>query len=274
VIIVTGTKRSGTSMWMQILRGAGIEIVGLAFPKDWGTVIRDANLEGFYESPLRAGINFQTNPHPLTGVYLAPEVCRHMAVKVFIPGVIRSDLAFIDKVVASIRDWREYHTSLERLYAMEQENRPSRPGAPDLETRYLTPTYEWWRENFGLLRDYITRRYPIHMVAYESVLKDPARIVGETLDWLGAGELEGALKAIRPDLKTQDSRHLGEVPGIPPDVSEVLDELYRRVRDRQAIDVPFIERLNGTDDLLRPKIREELRRLRAERPQAPPASDS
>ena len=56
MIIVTGTKRSGTSMWMQILVNGGFPYIGEAFPKDWGLVIKDANPEGFYESTLAGGI--------------------------------------------------------------------------------------------------------------------------------------------------------------------------------------------------------------------------
>ena len=35
MIIVTGTKRSGTSMWMQILAAAGLPVFGEAFPRSW-----------------------------------------------------------------------------------------------------------------------------------------------------------------------------------------------------------------------------------------------
>ena len=64
MLIVTGTKRSGTSMWMQIL---------IAAPANWGNTIRDANPSGFYESLLRQGIYWRTNPHPRTGAYFFPE---------------------------------------------------------------------------------------------------------------------------------------------------------------------------------------------------------
>ena len=58
MIIVTGTKRSGTSMWMQILKAAGFAIVGEACPRDWASTIREGNPLGFYESPLRRGAPF------------------------------------------------------------------------------------------------------------------------------------------------------------------------------------------------------------------------
>jgi hypothetical protein len=60
MVIVTGTKRSGTSLWMQILIAAGIPYFGEAFPRDWETTLKEANKEGFYESMLRAGIYYAT----------------------------------------------------------------------------------------------------------------------------------------------------------------------------------------------------------------------
>ncbi|MBK9648786.1 MAG: hypothetical protein IPO67_27155 [Deltaproteobacteria bacterium] len=72
MIIVTGTKRSGTSLWMQILQGAGFEVLGSKYPLGWETSIRDANPKGFYESILRRGVYYATNPHPKTGAYISP----------------------------------------------------------------------------------------------------------------------------------------------------------------------------------------------------------
>ena len=73
MIIVTGTKRSGTSMWMQLLTAAGFPPIGDAFPRNWETTLKDANPGGFWESELRRGIYYETNPDPKTGTYLFPE---------------------------------------------------------------------------------------------------------------------------------------------------------------------------------------------------------
>ncbi|MBA3545934.1 MAG: hypothetical protein H0T76_05600 [Nannocystis sp.] len=106
MIVVTGTKRSGTSMWMHVLVAAGIPYIGERFPAGWGELLRDANPDGFFESELMIGINYRTNPHPLTGAYLAPHQTRDHAVKIFIPGLIRSDVAFLDRCIATVRGWR------------------------------------------------------------------------------------------------------------------------------------------------------------------------
>lgn len=73
MIIVTGTKRSGTSLWMQLLMAAGFVPFGEAFPAQWSESIKDANPEGFFESSFRHGIYYATNPNPQTGVYVFPE---------------------------------------------------------------------------------------------------------------------------------------------------------------------------------------------------------
>ena len=88
MIVVSGTGRSGTSMWMNILKSAGVTVVGEEFPRDWADRISAANQEGFYESTLIMGINHTTNPDPTTGAHLTPEISRDMAVKVFIEGVL------------------------------------------------------------------------------------------------------------------------------------------------------------------------------------------
>ncbi|MFY0539002.1 hypothetical protein [Nannocystis pusilla] len=121
MLFVSGTKRSGTSMWMQVLRAAGFPVLGEAFPRGFTETLHQANPAGFYESILRHGIYFRTNPHPVTGEYFLPEHVEGYVVKVFVPGVIRSERAYITHLIANVREWREYEASILRLYALERE---------------------------------------------------------------------------------------------------------------------------------------------------------
>ncbi|MFW5877256.1 MAG: hypothetical protein ACOCXM_11010 [Myxococcota bacterium] len=265
MIIVTGTKRSGTSMWMRILNAAGFPIIGDAFPGTWGDTIRDANPGGFYESILRRGVYFATNPHPRTGAYLFPDQTRRHVVKVFIPGLIRSDRAFVDKVIATMRPWREYVTSLERLYTMEHEAREKKEGKTLPRPVRMPSALEWWSENFSLVSDVITRRYPIHMVAYESVLDDPAHIIPEAIEWLGEGDVDAAVAVADPGSRTQkapdDDR---SDAGIEPEIAAVFDAFYAHVRDRKPLTGEFIDQLNETNDKLTPRMVEALEQVRAD----------
>ncbi len=266
MIIVTGTKRSGTSMWMQLLNAAGFPPIGNAFPRNWEKTIKEANPGGFWESELRSGIYYRTNPDPKTGVYLFPENTRRHAVKVFIPGLIKTDRAFIDKVVATVRPWRQYVRSLSRLYAMEREaqSEARKKRESDLpDPVFMPPIIEWWVENFSLFSDIVTRRYPFYMIAYESVLEDPDKTVQDVFRWLGDGDVEAAIAQVQPALRTQkDASHdtaIDEESEIEPEVVEVFDALYDVVRNQTPLEQSFVDQLNEANQRLSKRIETAVR---------------
>ncbi len=252
MIIVTGTKRSGTSMWMQILIAAGYPPIGEAFPAKWRATIKDANPEGFYESSLRHGIYFATNPNPETGQYLFPEQVEHHVVKVFIPGLVRTDRSYIGRVIATMRDWREYEASIRRLDAIEEMQRPG--PAPER----IPPALEWWAENYALVRDISTRRYAVHVEAYDRLMRDPETVIAEAIRWLGRGDAKLACEKVKPE-----HRHFErpESMSVEPRIAEVFDELYSAVSARKVISKSLIEKLNETNRKLVPVVREYERRI-------------
>jgi hypothetical protein len=250
MIIVTGTKRSGTSMWMHALVAAGLPCIGDRFPAGWGELLRDANPDGFFESELLAGINYRTNPHPLTGAYLSPQQTRQHAVKVFIPGLVRTDVAFIDACVATVRPWRDYVVSTRRVRAMAGES----------EASLLPPALEWWCNNYALLRDLAIRGYRVHVVSYDGFLRDPARVAAEVLAWLGCGDADRAAAVVRPELRTATERAPSTDADLGGDILArhlaVFDELYEAIDGEQPLSSSFVDRLNRTDTELRPMVRE------------------
>lgn len=266
MIIVTGTKRSGTSMWMQLLNAAGFPPIGNAFPRNWEKTIKEANPGGFWESELRSGIYYRTNPDPKTGTYLFPEDTRRNAVKVFIPGLIKTDRAFIDRVIATVRPWRQYVRSISRLYAMEREaqSEARKKRESDLpDPVFMPPIIEWWVENFSLFSDIVTRRYPFYMIAYESVLEDPDKTVRDVFRWLGDGDVEAAIAQVQPALRTQkDASHdtaIDEEGEIEPEVVEVFDALYEVVRNQTPLEQSFVDRLNEANQRLSDRIETAVR---------------
>jgi len=256
MVIVTGTKRSGTSMWMQILEAAGLPKIGQAFPKKWKETIAEANPQGFFESPLRRGICYQTNPHPVNGSYLPAQATRQVAVKVFIPGLCRTDLAYIDRVVASVRHWREYAASIERLYRMEDEAADQRDDRERPPPR-LDPVLEWWLENYALIRNLVTRRYPAHLVTYDRVVDTPEETLPEILDWLGADDTQAAIEAVSPDSRTQRRERIDR--SHPH--QDTFDELYELVHDQGTLTQNFVEHLNETHQQLIPEIEKDRKRV-------------
>lgn len=238
MIVVSGSIRSGTSLWMQILHAAGLPVIGDAFPEAFDDALREANPRGFYESALVNGVYFATNPHPESGAFLHPQRTRRHAVKVFVPGLLRTDMAYLDRVIVTVRERRAYAASV---------------GAFPVETTrgvQLSPSLRWWSEVTGAIRNVQTRGYPAHVVAYETLLQEPQRVVSEVLDWIG-GELdrEAAIACVEPRL--QRSR-----AGVDDDVesadARVMDDVYRHIREEQAFDEQLVRAVDALDARLRP----------------------
>ncbi len=250
MIFVSGTKRSGTSMWMQVMQAAGLPILGQAFPRNWGnSALRGANPDGFYESLLRNGVYYRTNPHPQTGKYFLPEHVAGYAVKVFVPGVIRSERAYIEYVLANVREWREYEASINRLYAMEAENldKQRAKGVEVEEPFNFPPAYEWWMENFALVRDISLRRYPALLQTYDQVLEDPAGVIGRVLGKIGHGDVDAAVAAVKPDNRTQTRP---ESDAVEPKLARVFDDLYAAVAAGKGFGPALLRTLNDTNQAL------------------------
>ena len=251
MIIVTGTKRSGTSMWMQILVNGGFPYIGEAFPKDWGTIIKDANPEGFYESALAGGVWWRTNPSPRTGAWLHPKAVENYAVKVFIRGLARTDYAFITRVVATMREWRQYEASLRRLFSIQAKNRGKE--FEEKKVAPLPPGFDWWLENYELVRDIATRRYAVHVLSYGSLLENHEETISKVFDWIGSGDKKKAIEVIKPSLNTQRKK---EGAKFKSEFEEVFDELYHRVHTSQPLEQSFIDKMNETHNKIIATIQE------------------
>jgi hypothetical protein len=262
VLIVTGTKRSGTSLWMQILIAAGFPAFGEAFPGQWRETLGKANVDGFFESLLREGIYYETNPHPRTGDYFFPEQVEWHCVKVFIPGLVRSDRAYIGRVIATVREWREHEASLNRLRALESAQRAKERAEGDTRepAPRISPPLEWWSENFALIRDISIRRYPVHVQTYDGLLRDPERVITATLQWLGRGEVRPACEQVR-ESRRNFNRPSSETLEAP--VASVFDELYAALESGKSLSPSFLEKLNDTNDRLAPLFAEYRKRLEA-----------
>jgi len=237
MIVVTGTNRSGTSMWMQILKAAGLPIIGEEYPRKWDT-LREVNERGFWESNLRDGIYYRTNPNPQTRAYLSPEKTKRHAVKMFVPGLVRTDLAFMDHVIATMRPWREYVRSMNRLYTVQRN-----VVQPDKEPVFMPPVIEWWAENFSLLRDIVTRRYSCSLVAYDSVLGDTEETLRAVFRWLDGGDVDAAINAVDPILRVQSAIENDGSYGVDSETAGLFDEMYDIVLHGRPILGSFVNHL-------------------------------
>jgi hypothetical protein len=133
----------------------------------------------------------------------------------------------------------------------------------------MAPIVEWWVENFSLISDIVTRRYPFYMVAYDSVLDAPEETLRAVFRWLGEGDAEAAIQKVEPALRTQDrdSRNEAreEADSLEPEVVEVFDALYELVLKQAPLEQAFVDRLNQTNEALGPRIEEAVKAVEAAR---------
>lgn len=246
MILVTGTDHSGASLWMQILGAAGFPSLG----------------EGTAGALLRDGVYYATNPNPTTGEYLLPEQVEHHAVSVTVSGLVRTDRAYMGRVIASVRDHREYIALASQLHAIEDLGTP---GAP----RVRLPSWlTWWAENYAIVRDVAMRRYPAHVESHARLVRDSEQVIRDVLGWMGRGDAEAAVSRVKPE--NRETSHVGkpgapDVPEVPPDVARVFDALHAAIDTRSGLTPALIAELNETHRTLLPLILDGERLVKAAR---------
>ena len=269
-------------MWMQVLAASGLPVIGEPFPLDWDRTLAAANPHGFYESTLREGVHWGTNPDPRSGEYLHPDDTRMHAVKVFPEGLVRSDLAFLDRVLVTIRPWHEYAASMDRLFRIENAARGWTDG--DRPPR-LHPALEWWSAYFSLVRDVALRRYRVHLQPWAHVLDRAEEVVPRVLDWVSSGtevagllDVRAAIAAVKPGTPT----HSGEAPddvvfeGVDATARRVFDDFYSAVALGRGLHAELLARMNALQDELSPAFAahgDALLRWMSERPASAAAAE-
>ena len=235
MIVVTGCRRSGTSLWMQMLAAAGLPVMGEPFAPGLEPLAA-ANPRGFFESEHRYGV--QGDPAELVGV----------ALKMFAPGVVEADEEDLERVILTLRPWREHVVSATRFEALEAE-------ALGTEVpQSMPPDLEWWFENYCLLSDFSERDYPMMVVAYDLLLEKPRATAERALVYLDADPAKADTMAAQVDPTLRRADPTEATSSLSPTILETFDALYARVRDREPFDDAFVERLGVTHEALMPLI--------------------
>jgi hypothetical protein len=192
MIAVTGTGRCGTSAWMQVFAAAGYEVLGEAFPLDWERRLSTLNPGGFFESTLVAGVNLLTNPDPHSGARLVPEDTRALVLKVFAPGVCRTERVWLDRVLLSFRPWDGFARSRQQL--LEVDGREPSTAAQAAAS--------WFAQHHDLGVDAARRGYLLHAVDFDALCAAPREGLAAAFARLGLeAPPEGTEGAIRPSTR-------------------------------------------------------------------------
>lgn len=234
MIVVSGCRRSGTSLWMQILGAAGVPVVGKAFAAELEP-LREANPRGFFESEHRYGVVGD------------PAALRGQALKMFVPGVVEAPADELEAVIMTLRPVHEHVASTRAFEALERD------ALGEEIPQSMPPALEWWFENYCLLGDFAGRDYPMMIVAYDRVLAQPRETIARALEFVGAdGDLDAAVACVQPDLRRADAD--GVDVDLPGEVLATFAELYARVRDRVPFDDEFVDQLGECHEELMPLI--------------------
>jgi hypothetical protein len=284
MILVTGTKRSGTSLWMQILINAGFSYIGKEYNGVWEDSIKAANSQGFFESKLRNGIYYLNNPNPENGIYLHPKPTSKYVVKVFVPGLIKTDFAFVHRVVGTVRRWSEYCSSIGRLLDIEDQYFLKQP---DVEGEYSNqikailrrpkqhPAMVWWRDNFDLIFDALSRGYPVNIVAYDRLLDAPEEVIPTVLEWcnkklsddlfphrpIGKLDIRKGVETVDPAMRTQISPIIDD-HGLPEEITQTFDALYNCFHlEGSKLSKAFCQQLNHVHEMIDPIRKDHVQRI-------------
>jgi hypothetical protein len=188
MIIVTGTKRSGTSLMMQLLEKAGNPILGEKFPESWMAENKFKNPEGFYEDMSLVG-NGANN----ASTTYTPDQLKYHGVKIFPEGLISSDIGYIDKVIYMVRDWKEQVESWKQLSSVNYRGK---------RKQWYPDGYEWFYLNNKVLNDYYKRKYSLLVVSHKDLLNSPENVCNNIRGFLGYGRWDIAAKQVKKKLHT------------------------------------------------------------------------
>lgn len=193
MFIVTGSKRSGCSLMMQLLDKAGIDFIGEKFPKECDRV---KNPEGIYESAFyNMGLNNTTTPWN----HNEKQLLKYRAIKLSPVGLSRTDSEYIEKVILVIRHWKSC-------------------------LQVSTPQ-EYFASYYSIIQSLVKRRLDVLTFDYD-VLVDNAKDTCINLKKLiGVGRFDLAPSQIKKKLRTVDIKNYNSV--FPEEFCEILDKLYQ-----------------------------------------------
>ncbi len=184
MLVVTGTGRCGSAMWLQVLGAAGMPVLGQAFGPKQDPAF---NPQGYFESALMHGIHSASNPDPHSGAELLPEM--PAALKVSIPGLQRTERRYLDRVLLSARPWRDYAASVGRMH------RALGAGAGEAADRV------WFTQHLALMQDAAARELGLKTLWLPDVVASPVARIAEVVAWLDLPlDVEAGAGAILPSL--------------------------------------------------------------------------
>lgn len=231
MIVTTGPAGSTGAALLDVLRGAGLPVLGEAVPGAWSDAVREDVRPGYFAALADQGVYYKTNPDPSTQAYLDAGDAAGFALGMKAGAVLRTERAYLGHVVACVPHFRS-----------------TAAGGGDAESVLL-----WWNDCFLLLRDAATRRYPLRLVTAEALARDPEGTARTVLAFLDVPPTPTALAAARA---AAPPAMPDPVPSLdlPVTILDVFEGLHRRLDRDEGFDRGFLEHLYAVNEALTPHV--------------------
>jgi hypothetical protein len=115
------------------------------------------------------------------------------------------------------------------------------------------PEIEWWFENYELIRDLATRRYPFQLIAHGRLLAEPRGTIEKVLNFLDDGQtpldIEAAVSVVEPKLSGRSASNYQSDHLSTEDI-DVFDAVYASVHGDGRLSGELINAINDTQNRL------------------------
>jgi len=193
--LVSGIQRTGSSLIMNMANEAGFPVYGKKFPKDWEQTRtekskdnqQNPSVTGFWESMANvdAGVNNQTTKH-------LPNRVRNHFIKIFAVGIPRTDLAYIDKVILCVRNWRKQVQSWRKVF-IYNVFKNTNVKIDDLKYPYGV---EYCIKYAQIIFDYVKRNYEMITIDFDELISKPTETCDNIRGFIGCGRWDLARKLV------------------------------------------------------------------------------
>lgn len=217
MIIVSGLRRTGTSLMMNILKEAGFDAYAALFSHEtWESKLKELNPNGFFESAFRdSGVN------PIQ-MEFSPKEVEYTAIKVFASAIPRCDGEYITKQIIMLRDFSEVYKSQERMKELDEKKEL------DSKEDIFEPGETYLLDYYCVLRDIVKRNKPTLFIDYYDVMQKKDEVLGTLRRFIGCGRFDLAYNLIDDKLYRNRKEKINI---LQTDLTKYLDLFYNQMKN-------------------------------------------
>ena len=228
---------------MSMMNEAGFPVLGSKFPLNWEEKRTEKNKDlEFPQNPSETGfwedMNIVDNGCNNVTMNINPENLKDHAAKIFFSGMIKTDLAYIDKVILCIRDCKSYTSSWEKVlsFNLKENNKKTEKYPYPIGTEFVC-------KYSILLKDYVKRKYKMIVIDYDQMLNDPEKICTNLKSFIGSGRFDLSKNLIDKKFNNHSNVSCSEKDEFAPGFFDFADNMHNSLKNGN-ISAQFLENIN------------------------------